>query len=114
MPNSTQRPIPQQTLGMEKLPFRKLLIDNHTRIDSDSMIHFVMNYESRMNTVMEPVKSVDEIVNNIYGVVDAAPPFTRFVNKITLPNANNNNHNNSVEQSFSHEQLVFYKNRGNR
>ena len=69
---------------MEKLPFRKLLIDNHTRIDSDSMIHFVMNYESRMNTVMEPVKSVDEVVNNIYGVVDAAPPFTRFVNKITL------------------------------
>ena len=78
---------------MEKLPFRKLLIDNHTRIDSDSMIHFVMNYESRMNTVMEPVKSVDEVVNNIYGVVDATP-FTRFVNKITLPNANNNNHNN--------------------
>ena len=80
---------------MEKLPFRKLLIDNHTRIDSDSMIHFVMNYESRMNTVMEPVKSVDEVVNNIYGVVDAAP-FTRF-NKC---NANNNNHNNSVEQSL--------------
>lgn len=100
LPNSTQRPIPQQTLGMEKLPFRKLLIDNHTRIDSDSMIHFVMNYESRMNTVMEPVKSVDEIVNNIYGVVDAVPPFTRFVNKVTLPNTNNNNHNNSVEQSF--------------
>lgn len=64
------------------------------------MIHFVMNYESRMNTVMEPVKSVDEVVNNIYGVVDAATPFTRFVNKVTLPNTNNNNHNNSVEQSF--------------
>lgn len=92
----------QQNLGINRLPFRKLLLDKHTRIDSDSMISFVMNYESRMNTVDEPTESVDNVVNDLYDVVNAVPPFMKFVNKVSLPSVNNNNshNNNSVEQSF--------------
>lgn len=96
----------------KKLPRHKLVIDQQSKLSSESIVSSALNYESKMTIIMNQKNNIIHSLDEVYQATTEeieGNVYLNHVNRITMPWANNSNNTTTEHSSFTRTLSVLQR-----